>query len=204
MPARLQSNLQFVCFSEPFGISSQICRDRKIRTAMSMFCSDDGVVSGWRLDVVLPKEEDLQFTPEALILVDNSKAGAVYKGCTLSGTSTAPLIFVAKFATGTVDVIDGALNLNPGIYSHSLANPMIPAGFSPFNVRNINGTIFVTYARQDSEKHDDVPGFVAPWKWVSHGAEMELILVNLVDEFDADNYSPGIVELLEPEHRLDS
>ena len=33
---------------------------------------------------------------------------------------------------------------------------------------------------------------------------MELILVKLVDEFDADNYSPRIVELLEAEHRLDS
>jgi hypothetical protein len=37
-------------------------------------------------------------------------------------------------------------------------NPMIPAGFAPFNVQNINGTIFVTYARQDSRKHDDVAG----------------------------------------------
>ena len=31
---------------------------------------------------------------------------------------------------------------------------------------------------------------------------MELILVKLMDEFDADNYSPCIVELLESEHRL--
>ena len=33
---------------------------------------------------------------------------------------------------------------------------------------------------------------------------MKLILVNLVDEFDADDYSPSIVELLESEHRSDS
>ena len=36
----------------------------------------------------------------------------------------------------------------------------------------------------------------------SHGAEMELILANLVDELDADNDAPRVVERFESEHRL--
>ena len=28
----------------------------------------------------------------------------------------------------------------------------------PFGIRNIGGTIYVTYALQDAAKHDDVPG----------------------------------------------
>jgi uncharacterized protein (TIGR03118 family) len=37
-------------------------------------------------------------------------------------------------------------------------DPRIPAGFAPFNVQNIGGSIFVTYAMQDPTKHDDVAG----------------------------------------------
>jgi len=34
----------------------------------------------------------------------------------------------------------------------------IPEGFAPFNVQNIGGNLFVTYAKQNALKHDDVPG----------------------------------------------
>ncbi len=35
---------------------------------------------------------------------------------------------------------------------------MIPAGFAPFNVANLNGKLYVTYAKQNGAKHDDVAG----------------------------------------------
>jgi uncharacterized protein (TIGR03118 family) len=34
----------------------------------------------------------------------------------------------------------------------------IPHGFAPFNIQNIGGTLFVTYAKQDAARHDDVKG----------------------------------------------
>src|SRR6202044_562095 len=103
------------------------------------------------------------------ILFDNSKSGAVYTGCAVGGTAAAPYLFAANFHAGTVDVYDGNLNLNPAPYSQSglpepysgsspFSNPAIPAGFAPFNVQNIGGTLFVTYAKQDAAKHDDVGG----------------------------------------------
>jgi hypothetical protein len=111
MPDRYRSDLQFVFLANAsaFQVSSAVTG--RSGAAMSMFCSEDGVISGWNLDVALPKEEDVQFTPEALILVDNSKAGAVYKGCELGGTASAPLIFAANLAAGAVDVIDGNLTI---------------------------------------------------------------------------------------------
>ena len=57
-----------------------------------------------------------------------------------------------------MDVYDGALNLNPAAYNKSFSNPTIPAGFAPFNVQNIGGTLFVTYAKQDAQKQDEVGG----------------------------------------------
>src|SRR5437879_9020696 len=37
-------------------------------------------------------------------------------------------------------------------------DPQIPAGYAPFNIANVDGDLFVTYAKQDAEKHDDVAG----------------------------------------------
>src|SRR5262249_5260135 len=37
-------------------------------------------------------------------------------------------------------------------------DPNLPAGFAPFGIQNINGTIYVTYALQDDDKRDDVAG----------------------------------------------
>jgi uncharacterized protein (TIGR03118 family) len=37
-------------------------------------------------------------------------------------------------------------------------DPQIPAGFAPFGIQNINGDLFVTYAKQNAQKHDDVAG----------------------------------------------
>ena len=129
-------------------------------SALFIFCSEDGVISGWNQIVSKTK---------ASILFDNSKSAAVYTGCALGGTAAAPYLFAANFNTGTVDVYDGNLNLNPAPYNKSappqpystpspFSNPEIPAGFAPFNIQNINGTLFVTYAKQDAQKHDNVGG----------------------------------------------
>jgi hypothetical protein len=52
----------------------------------------------------------------------------------------------------------------------SFTDPDIPDGFAPFGIRNVNGTLFVTYAKQNDAKHDDVAG-------AGNG---------FIDEFDTD------------------
>jgi uncharacterized protein (TIGR03118 family) len=128
--------------------------------ALFIFCSEDGVISGWN---------EVVSGPKASILFDNSKSGAIYTGCAVGGTAAAPYLFAANFHAGTVDVYDGNLDLNPAPYSQSglpepysgsssFSNPAIPAGFAPFNVQNIDGTLFVTYAEQDAKKYASVGG----------------------------------------------
>ena len=51
------------------------------KPASFLFCSEDGVISGWNSSVD---------GTHARILFDNSKSGAVYKGCALAGTAAAP------------------------------------------------------------------------------------------------------------------
>lgn len=106
-----------------------------------IFVSEDGVISGWR--------GALGTNAEILTMRSN----AVYKGVALASTAGGPLLLAANFSEGTVDVYDGNLSL-----VHQLSNPHAPAGYAPFNIRSLNGLIFVTFAKQDADKEDDVPG----------------------------------------------
>src|SRR5260370_7826983 len=74
-----------------------------------------------------------------------------------------------RFSAGTSDVDDGNLNLNPAPFNQngppqpfsggsSFSNQPIPAGFAPYNIQNINGTLFVTYAQQNAQKNASVGG----------------------------------------------
>ena len=42
----------------------------------------------------------------------------------------------------------------PGAFN----DPGVPAGFAPFNIANLGGSLYVTYAKQDPQHHDDVAG----------------------------------------------
>jgi len=117
------------------------------KPASFLFCSEDGVISGWNSSVD---------STHAKVLFDNSKSGAVYKGCALGGTSTAPLIFAANFNSGAVDVYDGSFK--PVVNAKAFVDAAVPAGFAPFNVAILSGSVYVTYAKQDNEKKDDVGG----------------------------------------------
>lgn len=113
-----------------------------------MFCTADGLIIGWA-------GADAN---QAVTLFDNSKSGAEYLGCALGGTSTAPFIFAANFSAGTVDVYDLNLNLDPGNFAHAFVDASIPAGYAPFNVVNLNGQLYVEYAKQDPTKKLQVFG----------------------------------------------
>ncbi|MGW3193843.1 TIGR03118 family protein [Streptomyces sp. NPDC001118] len=68
-----------------------------------------------------------------------------------------PRILVANFRDARIDAFDTRFRLvrQP---AGAFRDPSIPAGFAPFDVKNIDDRIFVTYALQNAEKHDDVAG----------------------------------------------
>lgn len=37
-------------------------------------------------------------------------------------------------------------------------DPYLPAGYGPFGLHAINGDLYVTYAKQDAQRQDDVQG----------------------------------------------
>jgi uncharacterized protein (TIGR03118 family) len=106
-----------------------------------LFVSEDGTISGWRGALGTAAE------------VLKTRPTAVYKGAALATTVGGPLLLAANFSEGTVDAYDGNLNL-VGQFADSHA----PAGYAPFNVQSLEGMVFVTFAKQDADKNDDVAG----------------------------------------------
>ena len=117
----------------------------KTKAASFVFCTEDGTISGWSPTVS---------ATAAIVAVDQSAAGAVFKGCVAGGTAAAPLLYVTDFHNGKVDVFDG--NFNPVVSATAFLDPQIPAGFAPFGIATFGGNIYVTYAKQDGAKYDDV------------------------------------------------
>jgi uncharacterized protein (TIGR03118 family) len=115
-----------------------------------LLCTEDGTLVGLGL-------ESPTFVST---LVDNSKSGAVYKGCTAGcplGVNGQPCYFAADFGNGKIDMWDA--NLNPVKNAAAFVDPAIPPGFAPFNIQGITDkVILVSYARQDPAKRNDVPG----------------------------------------------
>jgi uncharacterized protein (TIGR03118 family) len=106
-----------------------------------IFASEDGTISGWR--------STLGTAAEVLV----ARPTANYKGITLASNASGPLLLAANFAEATVDAYDAELNL-----VGQFTNRHAPAGYAPFNVQAIEDMVFVTFAMQDADKHDDVPG----------------------------------------------
>lgn len=130
------------------------------KTAAFIFATEDGTISGWNGG------------PSAVLAVDNndhaSANGAVYKGLTSADINGKRFLYVTNFRAGRVEVYDtnfkrvhlpqDAFDPNEDSDHDGNWEERIPAGFAPFNVQNIGGSLLVTYAKQDSKRHDDVAG----------------------------------------------
>jgi uncharacterized protein (TIGR03118 family) len=110
--------------------------------ALFIFVTEDGTISGWNPGVN---------ATNAVLEVDRSPIGAVYKGVALNNGKDR--LYAANFRFGTIEVFDANWTL-----VDSFTDPSTPPGFAPFNIQNLDGTLYVTFAKQDAERHDDVAG----------------------------------------------
>ena len=85
-------------------------------------------------------------------------ANAVYKGLAIATASDGhTYLYAANFRSGRVEAYDDTftpVELPGGLF----VDPRIPAGYAPFNVQELAGKLYVTYAKQDATLHDDVAG----------------------------------------------
>jgi uncharacterized protein (TIGR03118 family) len=78
--------------------------------------------------------------PNPAALAAAGPTGASYTGLAIAGTTSAPLLYSANNAAGTVDVYNGSFGLVTRFTDTAFPSLV------PFNVQNIGGTIYVTFA----------------------------------------------------------
>ncbi len=102
--------------------------------ALFVFVTLDGTISGWT---------PLADPTNAIIAVNNSSSNASYTGLAISTTynGNQPAIFAADNANNKVDIYNGSFQL-VGTFTDST----IPPGFTVFNVQNVLGQLYVTFA----------------------------------------------------------
>lgn len=109
-----------------------------------LFDTEDGIIANWTGQA------------NAVVAVDNSSHGAVYKGLALLTNGSGTFLLAANFNSGTIDVFDR--NFNPAHLTGTFTDPNLPAGYAPHGIHVISNVIYVAYAMQDAAKHDPTPG----------------------------------------------
>lgn len=111
--------------------------------AAFIFAGEGGTLSAWNQNVAAAKK---------VAHVRN----AVYKGLALVHVASGPRLLAANFHAGRVDVFSSTFHrvATPGMFR----DRHLPRGYAPFNVAVVHGRVYVTYAKQDAMRHDDVAG----------------------------------------------
>jgi uncharacterized protein (TIGR03118 family) len=120
------------------------------KPALFLFATEDGTISGWNPSA-LPTS--------AIIAVNESAQGASFKGLT-AATATLPnhagatLIYAADFTRAKIEVFDGTFKHVSEIEDRinhvgdgDDDDDDIPNDYGPFNVQNLGGNLYVTYAK---------------------------------------------------------
>lgn len=109
-----------------------------------IFAGEDGTLNAWNGGTSTFK------------VADQSAAHAVYKGLAMGSVGADTFLYATNFHVGKIDVFDKNFNL---VTDKPFWDPTIPAGYAPFNIRNIGGWLYVTYAKQKApDNMDDEKG----------------------------------------------
>jgi uncharacterized protein (TIGR03118 family) len=153
-----------VVFSGASGFTFQV--NGNTAGSVFTFVTEGGTIVAWG-----PAINPNDLPHDAFVVVDNSAkpnaaTGAVYKGATIAQmTPGGPsFLYVTNFRAGRIEVYDTnfhAVSLGEQEDDRAFRDEEIPQGFAPFNVQEVNGNLYVTYAKQNATKHDDFdfPGF---------------------------------------------
>lgn len=112
--------------------------------AVFIFAGEDGSLSGWNPSVGVAS---------ATNPANAASPGPVYKGIAMGNNGVGNELYTADFTKGTIDMFNSSF-----VYDGSLSDTTVDPGFSPFNVANIVGKLYVSYAKVKAGTHDDEAG----------------------------------------------
>jgi uncharacterized protein (TIGR03118 family) len=106
----------------------------KFAGARFLFATESGTIAGWDSGT------------SASLKVDNSGIGAGYTGLAIGSTGSGAFLYAANFSQGKIDIFD--TNFVAATLAGTFTDPNLPSGYAPFNIQNLGGTLYVTYATQ--------------------------------------------------------
>lgn len=131
----------------PTGIVFNGSSDFKLpngNPARFIFVGVDGVVSGWN-------------TGNFAIRKLDSSATSAYTGLAIGAAAGANYLYAANFRAGRIDVFDKDWH---SVTTMPFWDANIPHGYAPFNIQNVEGKLYVTYAKVGPDGRDEAhPGF---------------------------------------------
>ena len=107
--------------------------------AKFIFAGLDGIISGWNGGA------------SAIATVDDSESGAVYSGIAIGSSGGANFLYAANFSAGKIDVYDKDWNE----VSMPFKEYNLPSSYSPFNIQNIDGNLYVMYAKVGADGDEE-------------------------------------------------
>jgi len=113
--------------------------------AKFIFATESGTIAAW------------SGGGTAVTVVDRSTWNAVYKGLAYGGNGAGHMLYAADFHNNRVDVFDSTFS-PVTLAADAFKDPHLPWGYAPFGIQAINGDIYVSYAKQDADAHDEIAG----------------------------------------------
>lgn len=160
----------FIGVTDAFNVSE----GGKMGNTLFAFATEGGQIEGWNPNVDLHN---------AVVAFDGSAHGAEFKGLTLGAAFTVenenrqvsfpgfdhimgrtftvtvpvlaerPVLFAADFGNNRIDAFNSNFQL-----VKTFTDPLLPAGYTPFNVQTLNDQLYVTFARRAPGAHDEDHG----------------------------------------------
>jgi uncharacterized protein (TIGR03118 family) len=106
-----------------------------------IFATFDGTISAW----------NPQVNPSVAIVKVNATPGSVLTGATIAESKGKRFLYVTDVHEGKIRVFD--TNFNAVKNEPQFQDGSLPAKFVPFNVQNIGGNLFVSFAHQNAAKN---------------------------------------------------
>jgi uncharacterized protein (TIGR03118 family) len=136
---QVPGTIAFAPTAGPHGPTGQVFNDTSSflvngAPATTIFANLNGTISAWNTG-----------TGTTAQVVVNTNGAAVYTGLDMGSNDSGDFLFAANPKKGRIDVYNDSFvfqNLGPNAF----VDPSLQAGLVPFNVDNINGVLYVTYA----------------------------------------------------------
>jgi len=110
--------------------------------ARFIWASEDGAINAW--------------APGLTTAVTKVTATAEYKGVAIAGNGTANQLYAADFTGMKIDVY--TTTFAPTAVPGGFSDPKLPAGYGPFNIMNIQGNLYVAFAKVNTQTGDEIDG----------------------------------------------